>query len=726
MLDSIIPLLEGTMKNFILFLFVIFCDLFFAQPVETIVTYPTLPTQTVTDANLATAENVLVVFNSSNSLSISVKNYYVNKRSIPSSNIVGFSIPSSYTYQSGTVSLSQDGELIKNDGTCWESSTEVCDNIAWQFYKDFIETPIKNHLNNTYNQNGVLLKNVIRYIVICKGLPHKVRSGHIWIGQYGEWAHRTRINVSIDALLCLMNNTQDILSLYNNPVTPVQPPLPGGIFSSDPVGGNPYYNVDPNLNMNHRFNTNHYTTGTNWKLNYLVSRLDGQNLTEVEFMIDRLYNSDHSGSGMWILDGGLYLMNGDVSSTNTKLTGKGFNTTVDYISSTWISQSPTQVIGYTSAGFNDGMPSTYIHTLLDFNYLNGAIFNTYESFNAWAMNKNFRNWHGLVSEFVEKRLDGEAGSGGAGHTFEPFVYGVSEDNKYFPAYAIGYSMVDAAYQGMQYLGWENLVIGDPLTTIAWGKQSLTSNLNWSGTNLVTGEIDISDLKTLTIANNSVINLRHQGFITGEGKLIVGQNVTFNIYDWQKGLFLSYDSDHPRLVWGAHPSLNPTINYKIYRKFGSAGNWSLVATTTSMQYTDTQILFSLIGDGSPNVFYKVLAYSELPTTYESNVVCCYGEKAPKKEISGQEIILPIEYSLEQNYPNPFNPTTQINYSIKDAWLVQLKVYDIIGKEVANLVNENKEAGQYSVSFDASNLPSGVYIYQLTTPGFTQARKMILTK
>src|SRR5690606_30472917 len=106
-------------------------------------------------------------------------------------------------------------------------------------------------------------------------------------------------------------------------------------------------------------------TGTNWKLNYLVSRLDGQNLTEIEFMIDRLYNSDHSGSGMWILDGGLYLMNGDVSSTNTKLTGKGFNTTVDYVSSTWISQSPVQVIGYTSAGFNDGMPSTYIHTLLD-------------------------------------------------------------------------------------------------------------------------------------------------------------------------------------------------------------------------------------------------------------------------------------------------------------------------------------------------------------------------
>lgn len=89
-------------------------------------------------------------------------------------------------------------------------------------------------------------------------------------------------------------------------------------------------------------------------------------------------------------------------------------------------------------------------------------------------------------------------------------------------------------------------------------------------------------------------------------------------------------------------------------------------------------------------------------------------------------IPVEYSLGQNYPNPFNPTTQINYSIKEEGLVQLKVYDILGKEIATLVNEPKEVGYYSVDFDASKLPSGVYIYQLTTTGFTQARKMILTK
>ena len=137
-------------------------------------------------------------------------------------------------------------------------------------------------------------------------------------------------------------------------------------------------------------------------------------------------------------------------------------------------------------------------------------------------------------------------------------------------------------------------------------------------------------------------------------------------------------------------------------------------------------FSVIGDEADNLFYKVIAFSELPGTYESNIVACTGNKAPKKIIANQNLNSPVEYSLEQNYPNPFNPTTQINYSIRETGLVQLKIYDILGKEVATLVNENKEAGNYSIDFNASELPSGVYIYQLTTPGFTQARKMILAK
>lgn len=96
-----------------------------------------------------------------------------------------------------------------------------------------------------------------------------------------------------------------------------------------------------------------------------------------------------------------------------------------------------------------------------------------------------------------------------------------------------------------------------------------------------------------------------------------------------------------------------------------------------------------------------------------------------------------FSLAQNYPNPFNPTTVINYSIpsviatplvrgKQSQLVNLKVYDMLGTEIATLVNEEKQAGSYSISFDASSLASGIYFYKLVSGAFVETRKMILMK
>ena len=85
-----------------------------------------------------------------------------------------------------------------------------------------------------------------------------------------------------------------------------------------------------------------------------------------------------------------------------------------------------------------------------------------------------------------------------------------------------------------------------------------------------------------------------------------------------------------------------------------------------------------------------------------------------------------YQLEQNYPNPFNPYTTIKYSIPTQSFVQLKVYDVLGNEVETLVDEEKSIGSYTVSFNASNIPSGVYFYSLNAGDFTQTKKMILMK
>jgi hypothetical protein len=83
-------------------------------------------------------------------------------------------------------------------------------------------------------------------------------------------------------------------------------------------------------------------------------------------------------------------------------------------------------------------------------------------------------------------------------------------------------------------------------------------------------------------------------------------------------------------------------------------------------------------------------------------------------------------LEQNYPNPFNPTTSIAFTLKEAGLVRLSVFDVLGREVAVLMNGNQAAGSYNVSFNASALPTGVYLYRLEAGSFSAVRKLVLLK
>jgi len=88
--------------------------------------------------------------------------------------------------------------------------------------------------------------------------------------------------------------------------------------------------------------------------------------------------------------------------------------------------------------------------------------------------------------------------------------------------------------------------------------------------------------------------------------------------------------------------------------------------------------------------------------------------------------PSEFKLYDNYPNPFNPSTTIRYSIPEASFTSIKIYAALGNEVASLVNESKSAGTYEVSFDASNLSSGIYYYSLQAGSFNKTKKMILMK
>ena len=100
-----------------------------------------------------------------------------------------------------------------------------------------------------------------------------------------------------------------------------------------------------------------------------------------------------------------------------------------------------------------------------------------------------------------------------------------------------------------------------------------------------------------------------------------------------------------------------------------------------------------------------------------------------DIKEENGAVPIQYALEQNYPNPFNPSTQIKFSVPEASHVKVIMADMLGSEVAIIVNDHLNAGNYTVNFNSSTLgglSSGVYLYTLISNNFKQSRKMILIK
>ena len=93
---------------------------------------------------------------------------------------------------------------------------------------------------------------------------------------------------------------------------------------------------------------------------------------------------------------------------------------------------------------------------------------------------------------------------------------------------------------------------------------------------------------------------------------------------------------------------------------------------------------------------------------------------------EEELVPLKFELLQNYPNPFNPTTNIKYSIAKPTKVQIDVFNVLGQRVAMLVNENKNPGQYTIVFDASDLATGFYVYRMQTNEYNSIKKMLIVK
>jgi hypothetical protein len=152
-------------------------------------------------------------------------------------------------------------------------------------------------------------------------------------------------------------------------------------------------------------------------------------------------------------------------------------------------------------------------------------------------------------------------------------------------------------------------------------------------------------------------------------------------------------------------------------------------------SDGSVLLDSVPSGS-NLNYLGLQQSKNSIKLMAGLQTSYGNQTPIlfdwavewtiTDVNDIPSSMPENYSVSQNYPNPFNPSTTIKYSIPEINKVMLKLFNLLGEEVATLVNEEKVAGYYTVEFNAATLPSGVYFYQLQAGSFTETKKMILLR
>ncbi len=207
--------------------------------------------------------------------------------------------------------------------------------------------------------------------------------------------------------------------------------------------------------------------------------------------------------------------------------------------------------------------------------------------------------------------------------------------------------------------------------------------------------------------------------------------------------LTVKTDNP--VDSANPNISGANGYNAMTTTSVSGG---VAISLNILTFNTSGFYSFVGSATPyrigrirfNVTTPFLAdtmkFRNVPSQYptvvlDSLVPLVYGVTFQTLNpvitgVEGYSNEIPKEFQLYQNYPNPFNPVTSIKFDIPKSTYVKIKMYDMLGKEISELVNMDMEAGRYEVNWDGTNFASGVYFYRIETKDFTKVMKMILLK
>ena len=288
----------------------------------------------------------------------------------------------------------------------------------------------------------------------------------------------------------------------------------------------------------------------------------------------------------------------------------------------------------------------------------------------------------------------------------------------YPSIAVSGLVVHLAWQ-------DNRIGGDKI----YYKRSTDGGINWGTDTCITNNTYSNTYPSIAVSG-SLVHVVWQDARALNADIYYRRS-SDNGLNWGAENSLTTDSNHSYLpsiatsntlvhvVWYDYRDGNGEIYYK--RSTDGGINWGLdtrlTNNTSESRFPSiavsgplTHIIWSDNRDAYPN--YEIY-YKRNPTGNTVGIQNIYSE-------------VPTAFSLEQNYPNPFNPITKVRFNISGFRFVKLVVFDILGKEVATLVNESLQPGTYEVTFDAASLSSGVYFYKITAGDFSAIRKMVLVR
>ena len=507
-------------------------------------------------------------------------------------------------------------------------TTEEIDSVQFENLRSQIESAL-------ISRN---LKDSINYIVTTKGVPLKVL----------RWTPNA--NSSVESELTL------ILGPYASYIS-----QNGRLIS-------PYYNQ--------RQNFTHAQYGI-----YLVTRLDGYSYNDIKSLIDRsavIPRSIPSGATFILDEDPTYntsipYLNTYLSNAANLLRTRGQNCILD--TTTVYLTHQTNVIGYVSWGSNDRNQQYYTTNAIPMNtYLPGAIGETYVSTSA----RNFATpptyGQSLIADLIAEGITAVKG-----YVYEPYSNAMADASILFPMYVDGYTVAESYYSSSYFLGWMDVVIGDPkfrLLPTRLPQDTVNTGSTNNGTAL---PVELTSF-TATAQNTGAML-----------KWSTATEVNNNGFDIERCTVNS--EQQPENSWAkvgflaGNGTSNTTHNYAFADNNLAAGTYA---------YRIKQI----DNDGT----FKYSASTEVT-------------------IAG----VPKELKLYGNYPNPFNPSTKVQFTVPENGNVRLSVYNVLGQEVATLFNGTAESGNlYTTNFNASRMSSGIYFSVLEFGNQRITHKMLMTK